>query len=201
MWLGKRSFDFFLSLLGLIFLSPFFLIIAVWIKVDSKGPVFFRQVRVGLNEVPFRIHKFRTMTVDAEGKGLQITVGSDMRITAAGAFLRKYKLDELPQLIDVFAGDMSFVGPRPEVPRYVSFYPSDVRKQVFAVRPGITDYASIEFKDENTILGNSQNPERDYIEKILPSKLRYHVAYVQGASLCEDVKIIGLTIKEIFISR
>lgn len=201
MWLGKRAFDFCVALIGLILLSPLFGMLAVWIKMDSDGPVYFRQVRVGLNGVPFRIHKFRTMSTDAESRGLQITVGQDSRITGIGHFLRKYKLDELPQLIDVLKGDMSFVGPRPEVPRYVEHYPADVKAQILSVRPGITDYASIEFKDESAILARSQAPELDYIQKVLPVKLKYHLRYVKEASFGGDVKIILLTIKEIFISR
>ncbi|HWU43156.1 MAG TPA: sugar transferase [Bdellovibrio sp.] len=201
MWLGKRAFDFFASLVGLIFLAPVFFIVAIWIKVDSNGPIFFRQVRIGLNEVPFRIHKFRTMFVDAEKKGLQITMGRDPRITRAGFFLRKYKLDELPQLIDVWMGTMSFVGPRPEVPRYVEYYPAEIKKKIFSVKPGITDKASIEFKDENSILGKSATPEQDYITKILPVKWSYHLEYAKTASFRGDLKIICQTFKEIFLNR
>lgn len=201
MWLGKRLFDLVLSFLGLVALTPFFLLIACWIKFDSAGPIFFRQVRVGLNGRLFRIHKFRTMRLDAEKIGLQITIGLDTRITKSGHFLRKFKIDELPQLIDVFMGHMSLVGPRPEVPKYVNQYPSEVKDLALSVRPGITDRASIEFKDENDILGNSKNPEKDYVEKILPIKLKYHVQYAASASFLGDLKLIFLTLKEIFISR
>lgn len=201
MWLGKRFFDFICSLIGVILFSPIFILIALWIKIDSKGPIFFRQTRVGLNGEYFRIHKFRTMRSDSEKLGLQITVGEDTRVTRSGHFLRKYKLDELPQLIDVLVGKMSLVGPRPEVPRYVDVYPHELKKLVLSVRPGVTDRASVEFKDENEILGKSSSPERDYIEKILPVKLNYHARYAKSASFSEDIRIIFLTIKEIFISR
>ncbi|MGZ3774629.1 MAG: sugar transferase [Bdellovibrio sp.] len=201
MWLGKRLFDFVCALLGLTLLSPIFVLIAIWIKCDSRGPVFFRQVRVGLHGRIFKIHKFRTMTSEAETKGLQITVGEDKRITKTGLFLRKYKLDELPQLIDILTGAMSLVGPRPEVPRYVEAYPADIKSLVLSVRPGITDWASIEFKDENEILGQSSSPEKDYIEKILPIKLDYQARYAKNGSFVEDIKIIFRTIEEIFISR
>lgn len=201
MWVGKRIFDFVLATIGLVILSPLFILIALWIKMDSSGPVFFRQTRVGLNGRVFRIHKFRTMRTDAEKIGPQITVGRDARVTRSGELLRKYKIDELPQLIDVLVGSMSFVGPRPEVPRYVDKYPADVKEKALSVRPGITDRASIEFKDENEILGGSSDPEKDYVEKILPIKLKYHLEYVASASLSEDLKLIFLTLKEIFISR
>ena len=201
MWLGKRFFDFVFSLLGLLVLSPIFLTVALWVKRDSVGPIFFRQVRVGLNGKEFRIHKFRTMRMDAEAKGLQITVGEDPRITYSGRFLRKYKIDELPQLIDVLFGSMSLVGPRPEVPKYVAQYPPNIKSIALSVRPGITDRASIEFKDENEILGASAQPEKDYVEKVLPIKLRYHLEYASNASFLGDLKLIFLTLKEIFISR
>lgn len=201
MWLGKRLFDFILAGAGLLVLSPLFMIIAIWIKRDSQGPVFFRQERVGLNGEIFRIHKFRTMITNAESKGLQLTVGLDTRVTKSGSFLRKYKLDELPQLIDVVLGDMSLVGPRPEVPKYVAFYPSEIKSIALSVRPGITDAASIQLKDENEILGSSTQPEKDYIEKILPMKLKYHLEYVSTASFVGDLKLIFQTLKEIFISR
>lgn len=201
MWVGKRLFDFTAALVGLLILSPLFLFLAGWIKFDSKGPIFFRQKRVGLNGRTFWIHKFRSMRNDSEKAGLQITVGQDARITRSGHFLRKFKLDELPQLIDVLSGSMSLVGPRPEVPRYVDKYPLDVKDLVLSVRPGITDFASIEFKDENMILGESKDPEKDYVEKILPIKLKYHAAYAKNASFSEDLGIIFRTLKEIFISR
>ena len=146
--MGKRLLDWIASTLGLLVLFPLFLILAVWIKLDSPGPVFFRQERVGRAGEIFYIHKFRTMVANAKHLGLQITVGADVRVTRVGQWLRKYKIDELPQLLDVWLGHMSLVGPRPEVPRYVACYPEDVRIVVLSVRPGITDKASIEFKDE-----------------------------------------------------
>jgi len=200
MWLGKRLFDLFFASLGLIVLSPVFLLIAVWIKLDdSAGPVFFRQRRVGLNQKDFFIHKFRTMYVDAEKRGLKITVGKDPRITKSGHFLRKFKIDEFPQLIDVVLGKMSIVGPRPEVPQYVAKYPEDKRNKLFTMRPGITDWASVMFKNENEILEKSQDPEQTYINEILPVKIGYYERYHDQASFMTDVKIILLTLKEIFI--
>ncbi|MDH4870496.1 sugar transferase [Pseudomonas sp. BN515] len=186
----KRLFDLLVSALALVFLFPIFLLISIWIKIDSPGEVFFRQERVGRYGKIFRIHKFRTMTVNAESKGLQLTVGSDRRVTGAGAFLRKTKLDELPQLLDVFVGDMSLVGPRPEVPRYMDQYPTAVREEVLSVRPGITDRASIEFRNENEMLAGSVDPERTYVEEVLPIKQKYYLAYVRSHSLLGDLKII-----------
>jgi len=194
---AKRIFDFCFSLAGLIVLLPAMIVIAILIKLDSKGPIFFRQERVGRFGRPFKIHKFRTMRADAESQGLKITISSDRRITRVGHILRKYKLDELPQLIDVIAGHMSLVGPRPEVPRYVAFYPQAIREAVLSVPPGITDFASIEFKDENEILNQSQDPEKDYIERILPVKLAYYRRYVHERSLWLDFVLILRTIKSI----
>lgn len=201
MWVGKRLFDILFSIIGLILLSPFFLLIACFIKSDSKGPVFFRQKRVGLNEEPFFIHKFRTMSNEAEKKGLKITVGADPRITRTGHFLRKYKLDEFPQLIDVLIGKMSIVGPRPEVPVYVEKYPAPLRKKIFSMKPGITDWASVKFKNENEILSRSSDPEKAYIEEVLPIKLSYYESYFDQASLKTDLEIIFLTVFEIFFKR
>lgn len=192
--MAKRLFDLIFSWLGLIFLSPLFIFIAIWIKWDSPGPIFFRQERVGQFGKVFRIHKFRTMVVDAEKHGIQITVGNDSRITRSGAFLRRYKLDELPQLIDVLIGTMSLVGPRPEVPKYVAYYPNDVYKIVLSVKPGITDNASIQFKDENVLLTQSNDPEKTYIEHILPIKLKYYTDYVEQKSLLLDFKLIISTL-------
>lgn len=191
---SKRVFDFVLSGLGLVALAPVFILLAVWIKLDSSGPVFFRQERVGQFGKIFTIHKFRTMVSDAEKKGLQITVGADARVTRVGHWLRKYKLDELPQLLDVWLGSMSLVGPRPEVPRYVECYPEDVRDLVLSVRPGITDRASIEFKDENEILGRATEPNKAYIEEVLPIKLGFYVDYVKNRSLMGDLGLILRTI-------
>ena len=188
--MAKRLFDWLASTFGLLALAPVLLLLAVWIKLDSPGPVFFRQERVGRGGMLFRIHKFRTMVTDAERSGLQITVGADARVTRVGQWLRKYKLDELPQLVDVWLGHMSLVGPRPEVPRYVACYPADVRDVVFSVRPGITDRASIEFKDENLILGSAADPHRAYVEEVLPIKLKYYVEYVETNSLLGDIQLI-----------
>lgn len=194
----KRLFDWLASGLGLMLLAPLLVVLAVWIKLDSPGPVFFRQERVGLAGKLFRIHKFRTMVTDAERRGLQITVGADARVTRVGQWLRKYKLDELPQLLDVWLGHMSLVGPRPEVPRYVSCYPADVRDVVLSVRPGITDRASIEFKDENEILGRAADPSEAYIHEILPIKQGYYLEYVRNQSLLGDVRLIFRTLGALF---
>jgi lipopolysaccharide/colanic/teichoic acid biosynthesis glycosyltransferase len=191
--MAKRLLDALASGVGLLLLSPLLLALALWIKLDSPGPVFFRQERVGQGGRVFRIHKFRTMVTDAESRGLQITVGADARVTRVGQWLRKYKLDELPQLLDVCMGHMSLVGPRPEVPRYVACYPADVRDLVLSVRPGITDRASIEFKDENEILGRAADPHLAYVNEVLPIKLRYYVEYVNNRSFFGDIKLIFRT--------
>ena len=191
----KRVFDWVASSLGLLALVPLFFVLATWIKLDSPGPIFFRQERVGRGGNTFRIHKFRTMRTDAELCGPQITIGADARVTRVGQWLRKYKLDELPQLLDVWLGHMSLVGPRPEVPCYVACYQDDVRKLVLSVRPGITDRASIEFKDENEILGRAADPNRTYIQEVLPIKLGYYVEYVQNQSLLGDIYLIFRTFK------
>lgn len=190
----KRSFDLLASSVGLLMLAPLLLLLAVLIRIDSPGSVFFRQERVGRHGRTFRIHKFRTMVKDAERTGLQITVGADTRVTRVGAILRSYKLDELPQLIDVVLGDMSLVGPRPEVPRYVACYPNGIRDIVLSVRPGITDRASIEYKDENRILGLAGDPHRAYVEEVLPVKLAYYVDYVSNRSFLGDLRIIFATL-------
>lgn len=187
-----------MALLGLILLTPLLLLMAFWIKLDSKGSVFFRQERVGRYGVIFRIFKFRTMTISTE-KNQQLTVGNDVRITRAGYLLRRYKIDELPQLINVLFGAMSLVGPRPEVPRYVKYYPADIRKIVLSVPPGITDWASIKYKEENSILGNSSDPEKTYIEEILPIKLKFYIAYVSKRNMWMDLKIISATIFAVFL--
>jgi len=199
--IAKRLFDLFFSLAGTILLLPVFVVVAVWIKFDSKGPVFFRQERVGQFGARFCIFKFRTMCLDAEARGRQITVGKDPRITNCGKFLRQHKLDELPQLLNVISGDMSLVGPRPEVPRYVALYPADVRERVLSVPPGITDYASIEYKDENEILGRAADPDKAYIEDIIPIKLAYYQRYVAQRSIWVDVKLILVTLSAIFGRR
>ena len=191
----KRIFDITLSLLGLILLLPFMLIIAILIKIDSKGSVFFKQVRVTKNGREFKIFKYRTMRVGSD-KYSQITVGKDDRITKIGSFLRKYKLDEIPQLINVLIGDMSLVGPRPEVPKYVALY-TDEQKEILKVRAGITDYASIEFSNENDLLASEEDPEKAYIKKVMPKKIELNKKYISEISMLTDIKIILLTIKKI----
>lgn len=187
-----RFFDFLFSLFGLIVLSPFFLLISLCIVLDSRGGVFYRQSRVGKDGEDFKLYKFRSMRTGADKRGL-ITVGEkDSRITRAGYFLRKYKLDELPQLINVLKGEMSLVGPRPEVRKYVNLYTPEQRK-VLSVVPGITDYASIEYVDENRILGGAADPDKVYVEEILPDKIRYNMKYIENRSLKEYFKIIFLT--------
>lgn len=189
----KRLFDIIFSFLGLLFLLPVFLIIAVAIKLDSKGSVFFKQIRVGKDGKEFKIYKFRTMVEDAEKKGMRITVDGDKRITKLGYFLRKYKIDELPQLINVLLGDMSFVGPRPEVPKYVAMYDEDQRS-ILRIRPGITDIASIEYRDENSLLVKSNNPEETYIREIMPRKIKLNIEYLKRMSIVYDIKLIFRTI-------
>ena len=191
-----RFFDFILSLVGLVVLAPIFIVLAIWIKIDSKGPVFYKQVRVGQNGIDFGLFKFRSMVVDADKKGLITVGGRDPRITRSGYFIRKYKLDELPQLINVLLGDMSLVGPRPEVRKYVELY-TDEQQKVLSVKPGITDYASIEYMDENEILGKSTDPEKTYIEEIMPEKIKYNMKYIKNRSLIEYFKIIFLTVLKI----
>ena len=191
-----RFFDFILSLVGLVVLAPIFIILAIWIQIDSKGPVFYKQVRVGQNGIDFGLFKFRSMVVDADKKGLITVGGRDPRITRSGYFIRKYKLDELPQLINVLVGDMSLVGPRPEVRKYVDLY-TDEQQKVLSVKPGITDYASIEYMDENEILGKSSDPEKTYIEEIMSEKIKCNMKYIQNKSLVEYFKIIFLTILKI----
>ncbi len=193
----KRLFDLLFSLSGLFLLAPLFLLITMWIKIDSEGPVFFRQSRVGRYGRLFDIYKFRTMCSDAESRGRQITVRDDPRITRPGRFLRRFKLDELPQLINVVKGEMSLVGPRPEVPRYVDLYPEHLRQKILSISPGITDLASIEYKNENDILSEADDPERTYIEKVMPAKLKYYERYVSERSLWGDFKLILATIKSI----
>jgi lipopolysaccharide/colanic/teichoic acid biosynthesis glycosyltransferase len=190
--MSKRLFDFVCSGLGLLLLLPLLLVLALWIKLDSRGPVLFLQERVGRYGRRFFIHKFRTMRTD--NAGLQITVGDDPRITSAGAFLRRTKLDELPQLWDVLRGAMSLVGPRPEVPRYVALYTPAQRELVLSVRPGITDLASLQYRDEGEQLARSSDPERTYVEQVLPAKLALSAQYVQEASFGGDLRLILATL-------
>lgn len=194
--MAKRLFDMVCALIGLVVLSPLFLIIAVWIKLDSQGPVFFRQVRVGKNGKPFRIHKFRTMSLNSESVG-RLTVGNDSRVTRSGHFLRKSKIDELPQLIDVVVGNMSLVGPRPEVQEFIDCYPETVKREVLSVRPGVTDLAAIEMVDENEILANYSDARKAYIEHILPLKQGYYLDYVRHNTVLGDLRIIFKTIVKI----
>lgn len=195
--MSKRVFDWLASSFGLLLLMPVFILLSILIKLDTRGPVFFRQERVGMGGKTFRIHKFRTMVIDAEQRGLQITVGTDARVTRVGQWLRKYKLDELPQLLDVWLGHMSLVGPRPEVPQYVACYPAAVRDLVLSVRPGITDKASIEFKDESLVLGCAADPNRAYVEKVLPIKLAYYQEYVNSRSFFGDIVLILKTLRSL----
>jgi lipopolysaccharide/colanic/teichoic acid biosynthesis glycosyltransferase len=192
-----RFFDFIFSLVGLLILFPFLLIISFMIVIDSRGGIFFFQKRVGQYGKDFSLWKFRTMKIDSEKHG-QITVGTnDSRITNTGKFLRKYKLDELPQLMNVLKGEMSLVGPRPEVRKYVDMY-SAGQKKVLDVKPGITDFASIEYADENAILEKSADPLKTYIEEVMPAKIKLNMKYIQNPSLGNYFNIIFLTLKKIF---
>lgn len=194
----KRLFDIIASFVGLLLLVPIFLFIALWVKLDSSGDVFFRQVRIGRFGVPFKIHKFRTMCVEAEGRG-RLTVGDDMRITRAGKFLRKFKLDELPQLIDVLLGNMSLVGPRPEVKEFIDEYSAEVREKVLSVRPGMTDLASIEMIDESSMLACYDDPKQAYVKLILPIKQKHYIEYIDNQSFMSDLKIVFLTVIKILV--
>ena len=189
----KRAMDIVISGGALLVLWPVLLLIALAIKIDDPGPVFYRQVRVGRNGKEFRIYKFRTMVVDADKKGLAITVGRDNRITRMGRILRKTKLDELAQLINVFTGEMSFVGPRPEVPKYVNMY-TPYQRQVLLVRPGITDYASIAYRNENDLLAGAEDPEKMYIDVIMPDKIELNMKYLHEISPLADIRLILSTI-------
>ena len=189
----KRAMDIVISGGALAVLWPVLLLIALAIRIDDPGPVFYRQVRVGRDGKEFRIFKFRTMVVDADKKGLQITVGRDNRITRVGRLLRKTKLDELAQLINVFVGEMSFVGPRPEVPKYVNLY-TPYQRQVLLVRPGITDYASIAYRNENDMLEGAEDPEKMYIDMIMPDKIELNMKYLHEISPLADIRLIFSTI-------
>jgi lipopolysaccharide/colanic/teichoic acid biosynthesis glycosyltransferase len=191
--MAKRGFDFVLSVIGLIVFGPLLLLMAAWIKVNSRGPVFYRGVRAGLDGKPFRIFKFRTMVVDAEKIGASSTAEDDPRITKAGKFLRRFKLDELPQLLNVLVGEMSFVGPRPQVLWAAERYTPEERG-LLTVRPGITDYASLVFRNEGKILKGSTDPDKDYLEKIAPEKTRLGLLYVGSHSVWTDIKIIAATV-------
>ncbi|NUZ06985.1 sugar transferase [Piscinibacter koreensis] len=197
---AKRALDVVAAAVGLLLLAPLLVGIALWVRLDSPGPALFRQARVGRHGRVFRIHKFRTMREAPPPRGAPagITVGADPRITRAGAFLRRSKLDELPQLIDVLLGDMSLVGPRPELPRWVATYPDALRAKVLSVRPGITDPASLQFSDESEQLARAADPEREYADVVLPAKLRLAVDYVDHATLVTDLHVLGRTLRLLF---
>ena len=196
----KRLFDIVASGIGLVLLSPLFLVLAIWTMMDSKGPVFYRQVRVGKNNKNFRILKFRSMHVGAD-KGSLVTIGGrDSRITRSGYYIRKYKFDEIPQLINVFIGDMSLVGPRPEVRYYVNYWTSE-QMHVLDVRPGITDPASIKFRNENELMEKAEAPEDYYINVIMQEKIKLYLEYVENASFWYDIKLIFMTFKVIITER
>lgn len=189
----KRLFDITASFFGILILSPLLIFIGLWVGLSSKGGVFYKQIRVGKNNKDFKLYKFRSMRVNSDKQGL-LTVGSkDSRITKAGYFIRKYKIDELPQLFNVLKGDMSFVGPRPEVRRYVDLY-SEEQMKVLSVRPGITDPASIKYRNENDILSSASNPEQYYIQHIMPDKLKINIDYINTRTFIKDIKIIFQTI-------
>lgn len=192
----KRISDVLASVCVLILLLPLFLIIAIWILMDSPGGVFYKQIRVGLNGREFKLFKFRSMRAGADKKG-QITIGNDSRVTKSGQFIRKFKIDEFPQLINIIVGDMSVVGPRPEVPKYVQLYDDD-QNRVLSVRPGLTDFATIEYIDEQEQLGQSSEPEKLYINTIMPEKLELNLKYIDSRSFQTDLKIIFKTISSIF---
>ncbi len=192
--MAKRLFDLVGACLALLLLAPLLLVVALAIRLDSPGPVFFRQQRVGRDGVLFFIHKFRTMQADAPLRGPQVTVGNDPRITRIGHALRHYRIDELPQFIDVLLGRMSLVGPRPEVPRFVAHYPAALKARVLAVRPGITDPASLVHIDEAALLAAAADPEREYIDVVLPRKLALQAEYAASATLWSDLQVLGRTL-------
>ena len=194
MW-AKRAFDIAFSAAVLLLLAPVLAVIALWVRCDSPGAAIYQQERVGRHGRLFRIYKFRTMHAGADAAGPQITIGADVRITRAGRFLRRTKLDELPQFANVLRGDMSVVGPRPEVPRYVALYPTDVAAQVLSVRPGITDLASLEFRNESERLARAADPEREYVEVVMPAKLNLAAHYVDHASVLFDLQLIARTVR------
>ena len=192
----KRIFDILFSFIGLVILLPFIIIIGLLILIDSSGGVFYKQSRVGKNNKNFNLFKFRSMRTGADKKGLLTVGGRDSRVTRMGYFIRKYKIDELPQLLNVFIGNMSLVGPRPEVRKYVDLY-NENQKQVLIVKPGITDYASIEYSKENELLGKAENPEKVYIDEIMPAKLKLNLKYIEEQSIGTDFKIIFKTFAKI----
>lgn len=192
----KRVFDLVFSFLGLVILSPILILIAVLIKLDSKGPILFIQNRVGKNNVDFKIYKFRTMRIASESKGLLTLGNNDSRVTKVGYFLRRYKIDEFPQLINVLKGDMSFVGPRPELRHYVNFY-NDDDMRIFQVRPGITGLASLKYRNEVELLKAAKNPEEFFIKTIIPDKLRFNKLYIEKRNFFFDMKLILMTVVKV----
>jgi lipopolysaccharide/colanic/teichoic acid biosynthesis glycosyltransferase len=192
----KRLFDLLASCTALLILLVPFFFLAIWIMLDSRGGVFYRQVRVGKNGSEFGLLKLRSMRPDADHQG-QLTIGNDSRVTRAGRFIRRFKLDEFPQLINIIKGEMSIVGPRPEVPKYVALYSAE-QKKVLEVLPGLTDYASIEYLDEQEILGRSDNPEKAYVNEVMPKKLELNLQYIRERSFWLDLKLIFKTIGRIF---
>jgi lipopolysaccharide/colanic/teichoic acid biosynthesis glycosyltransferase len=192
----KRAFDLLLSAFGLLLISPLLLVCGAWVLLDSRGPVFYSQDRVGRKGAIFKLIKFRSMKSGSDRSGLLTVGGRDARITRSGYYLRKYKLDELPQLFNVLMGDMSLVGPRPEVPKYVALY-TPQQLEVLSLKPGITDWASLKYFDENELLGNAENPEQVYIEEIMPAKLSINLEYIKSRSLLGDCEIILLTLLRI----
>jgi lipopolysaccharide/colanic/teichoic acid biosynthesis glycosyltransferase len=194
----KRIFDILLSGIGILLLMPLFLVVIVWIKADSKGSPFYRQLRVGQFGKDFSLLKFRSMRTGSDKAGLLTIGGRDPRVTRSGFFIRKYKIDELPQLINVFLGQMSLVGPRPEVRKYVDLY-NEAQRRVLLVKPGITDLASLEYFDENNLLAKSDHPEKTYIEVVMPHKLELNLQYIDQAGLFADVRIILRTIKRVIV--
>ncbi len=196
----NRIFDIFFSSLALLIIAPVFLFIAFLIILESKGGVFYKQIRVGKGQRLFNLYKFRSMKPGSDRKGLLTVGGRDARITRMGVFLRSYKLDELPQLFNILRGDMSFVGPRPEVPKYVNLYNQE-QKKVLSVKPGLTDYASLEYFDESNLLAGAEDPEKYYIEKIMPDKLALNIRYIADKSFITDIKIIFKTLLKILLRK
>ena len=196
----KRVFDILMATIGLILLSPLFLLVAVLIKLDSPGPIFFRQERIGKRFRPFFIYKFRTMVEHAAQIGTEITYGNDPRITRIGRLLRETKIDELPQIINVLKGEMSLVGPRPEIRQYVELFQRDY-EEILKVRPGISDMASLKYSDEASLLGNSRNPREEYISRVLPDKVRLAREYIKHSSLVFDLRLIFKTLLKLFERR
>lgn len=196
----KRLFDVVFSFIGLLILLPLFVVVAILIKIDNSGPVFFIQERIGKNFKPFNLYKFRSMVMDAPEKGISITAGGDSRITKIGKFLRKTKIDELPQLVNVLKGDMSFVGPRPEMKKYVDIFKEEY-KEILKVKPGITDIASLNYRDEESVLKDKEGPEEYYINVLLPEKIKLSKEYIKNASLTYDLKLIFLTLFRLFVLK